>query len=41
MNRTMAEAKAHYAASLGHGVHFVSETTIKQRFPDLSGTPTL
>jgi len=39
MNRTIAEAKAHYAASLGHGVHFVSETTIKQRFPDLAGTP--
>ena len=34
----MAEAKAHYKDSLGHGVKFVTEYTLKQRFPDLSGT---
>jgi len=38
MNRTLAEAKAHYKGSLGHGVKMVTEKTLKQRFPDLSGT---
>jgi|TARA_R110001592_G_scaffold289681_2_gene558792 hypothetical protein len=37
MNRTMAEAKTHYRASLGHGVKMVTETTLKQNFPNPTG----
>ena len=39
MNRTMAETKEYYRASLGHDVKFVTETTLKQRFPDLATAP--
>ena len=37
MNRTMAEAKAHYKDSLGHGVKMVTEKTVKQNFPNPTG----
>ena len=33
----MAEAKAHYKDSLGHGVKMVTEKTVKQNFPNPTG----
>lgn len=33
MNRTLAQSKSFYRASLGHDVKYITETTLKQNFP--------